>query len=178
MNIIDIVFAVILIFGLVQGLRKGFFVELASLVGLVAGVYGAVHFSYFVGDWLVTKTSWSEQVIKLSAFAITFIIIVILVSMAGKALTKVADFAMLGIVNKILGGVFSLLKYAFILSAVLMFLNAANDKVVLVSQETIEESILYEPVQIIAPTVLPAILNAGIDNTEEASSSYTNSTIK
>ncbi len=169
MNSIDIVFAVILIFGLIQGLRKGLFVELASLVALVAGVYGAVHFSYFVGDWLVQKTSWTEQAIKLSAFAITFIIIVIIVTMAGKALTKIADFAMLGIANKILGGLFSLIKYAFILSAILMFLDAANDRIKLVSQETKEESLLYDPIQVIAPTVLPAILDS--DNIEDTLSS-------
>jgi len=168
-NSIDIVFAVILIFGLIQGLRKGLFVELASLVALVAGVYGAVHFSYFVGDWLVQKTSWTEQAIKLSAFAITFIIIVIIVTMAGKALTKIADFAMLGIANKILGGLFSLIKYAFILSAILMFLDAANDRIKLVSQETKEESLLYDPIQVIAPTVLPAILDS--DNIEDTLSS-------
>jgi len=168
-NSIDIVFAVILIFGLIQGLRKGLFVELASLVALVAGVYGAVHFSYFVGDWLVQKTSWTEQAIKLSAFAITFIIIVIIVTMAGKALTKIADFAMLGIANKILGGLFSLIKYAFILSAILMFLDAANDRIKLVNQETKEESLLYDPIQVIAPTVLPAILDS--DNIEDTLSS-------
>ena len=172
MNIIDIVFAVILIFGLIQGLRKGLFVELASLVALVVGVYGAVHFSYYVGDWLSQRMSWSEQVIKLSAFAITFIIIVIIITMAGKALTKIADFAMLGIANKILGGLFSLIKYAFILSAILMFLHAANDRIGLVSQETMEESILYKPIKTIAPTVLPKILESNVlrDNTPSSES--------
>lgn len=166
MNSIDIVFAVILIFGLIQGLRKGLFVELASLVALVAGVYGAIHFSYFVGNWLVQKTSWSEQAIKLSAFAITFVIIVIIVTMAGKTLTKIADFAMLGIANKILGGLFALIKYAFILSAILMFLEAANDRIRLVSQETMEESLLYDPIRVIAPTVFPAILDSDkLENT-------------
>ncbi len=161
MNAIDIVFGLILIFGLIQGLRKGLFVELASLVALVAGVYGAVHFSYFVGNWLADRWSWNEQTIKLSAFAITFIIIVVLVTLAGKALTKIADFAMLGIVNKILGGLLSLIKYAFILSAVILFLDAANRRIGFVDEDTIESSILYKPIQQLAPIVLPAILNTG-----------------
>lgn len=158
MNTIDIVFGVILILGAIQGLRKGLFVELASLVGLIAGIFGAIYFSYFIGDWLAEKTSWSEQVINLSAFAITFIIIVVAVSMAGKLLTKIADFAMLGIINKIAGAVFAVLKYAFLLSVVIMFLNAANKRIGFISEEAMEESLLFNPVKSFAPMILPSIL--------------------
>ena len=158
MNTIDIVFGIILILGCIQGLRKGLFVELASLVGLVAGVIGAIYFSYFVGDWLVEKTSWSEQAINLAAFAITFVLITVVVSMAGKLLTKIADFAMLGIVNKIAGAIFAVLKFAFLLSVVLMFLDAANKGLEIVSEEDIEASLLYEPVRTLAPAILPSIL--------------------
>ncbi|MEP0263270.1 CvpA family protein [Dokdonia sp.] len=158
MNTIDIVFGIILILGAIQGLRKGLFVELASLVGLIAGIFGAIYFSHFVGDWLVDKTSWSEQIINLSAFAITFIIIVVVVSMAGKLLTKIADFAMLGVINKIAGAAFAVLKYAFLLSVVIMFLNAANERIGFVSEEAMEESLLFNPVRSIAPAILPSIL--------------------
>lgn len=158
MNTIDIVFGIILILGAIQGLRKGLFVELASLVGLIAGIFGAIYFSYFVGDWLAEKTSWSEQMINLSAFAITFVIIVVIVSMAGKLLTKIADFAMLGIINKIAGAIFAVLKYAFLLSVVIMFLNAANDRIGFISEEAMEESLLFNPVKSFAPMILPSIL--------------------
>ncbi|MFT5752091.1 MAG: membrane protein required for colicin V production [Flavobacteriales bacterium] len=158
MNTIDIVFGIILILGFIQGLRKGLFVELASLVGLIAGIIGAIYFSHFVGDWLVEKTSWSEQTINLAAFAITFVIIIVVVSMAGKLLTKIADFAMLGIVNKIAGAVFAVLKFAFLLSVVLMFLDAANKHLDIVSEEDMESSVLYHPVRMLAPAILPSIL--------------------
>lgn len=158
MNTIDIIFGIILILGLIQGLRKGLFVELASLIGLIAGIYGAIHFSYFVGDWLFEKTSWSEQAIQLTAFAVTFIIIVLIVSLAGKLLTKVASFAMLGALNKLLGAVFAVLKYAFLLSVILMFIDAANRQIAFIGNDTKENSILYALVQPIAPALLPSIL--------------------
>ena len=47
MNIIDIVIVVILIFAFVRGFMKGFFVEIASLIALIGGIYGAVYFFYF-----------------------------------------------------------------------------------------------------------------------------------
>lgn len=158
MNTIDIIFGIILILGAIQGFRKGLFVELASFIGLVAGIYGAIHFSFYVGDWLVEKTSWSEQIIKLTAFAITFIIIVLVVSLAGKLLTKVVNFAMLGIVNKILGAAFAVLKYAFLLSVVLMFIDAADRQISIIGDDNKDASILYPLVQPLAPALLPSIL--------------------
>lgn len=163
MNTIDIIFGIILILGFIQGLRKGLFVELASLIGLIAGIYGAIHFSYFVGDWLVEKTAWSEQVIKLTAFAITFIIIVLIVSLAGKLLTKVANFAMLGIINKLLGAVFAVLKFAFLLSVVLMFIDAADRQLSIIGDDNKEDSVLYSLVQPLAPALLPSILQQADD---------------
>lgn len=159
MNTIDIVFGIILILGLIQGFKKGLFVELASLVGLIAAIYGAIHFSHFVADWLVERTSWTERLINLAAFAITFVIIVLVVSLAGKLLTKIADFAMLGIINKIAGAAFAVVKYAFLLSVVIMFLNEANERIGFVSEEAMGESILFSPVKSLAPAILPTILD-------------------
>ncbi len=104
MSVLDIVLAALLIFGLIRGVMKGLFVEVASLIALIAGVYGAIHFSYYAANILVDKVSWDEKYINIVAFAITFVVIVLIISLAGKALTKLADFAALGIINKLLGG--------------------------------------------------------------------------
>ena len=110
MSVIDIVLGALLLFGLIRGFSKGLFVEIASLLALVLGVYGAIHFSFYVSNYLNPQVDWSEQTMNIVAFAITFVIIVIAISLAGKALTKLADFATLGILNKLLGGVFGALK--------------------------------------------------------------------
>jgi len=157
MNTLDIVLGIILIIAFIGGFRKGLFVALASLIGLIAGIFGAVYFSDFAASHLAENFNWSEQTTQLAAFAVTFLVIVILISLAGKALTKIADFAMLGIINKILGGVFTVIKIAFILSVVFMFLNASNF-VSIVSEEQKEESALYEPISSLAPMIMPHIL--------------------
>ena len=55
MGFLDIILAMLLIYGLYKGLKNGFFVEIASLVALIAGLFGAIHFSYIVGDYLSEK---------------------------------------------------------------------------------------------------------------------------
>ncbi|WP_159949960.1 CvpA family protein [Polaribacter septentrionalilitoris] len=158
MNIFDIIIAALLLFGFVRGLMKGLFVEVASLVALVGGVYGAIHFSYFVSNFLKEFVSWNEEYMALVAFAATFVIIILIIALLGKALTKLADFASLGIINKILGGVFGALKIGLILSVVFIFFGKMNDTIPFIEKETLKESILYSPVKQIAPTIFPSII--------------------
>jgi membrane protein required for colicin V production len=158
MNVFDIVLIVFLLYGFIKGLMKGLFIEVASLVALVGGVWGSIHFSYFIGDFLKESVSWSEDKIALAAFAITFVLIIIVVSLLGKFLTKLADLAALGLINKILGGIFGLVKIGLVLSIVLVFFHRINATVSFVDDETLEESILYESVKGIAPAIFPSII--------------------
>ena len=167
MNTFDIIIAALLLFGFVRGLMKGLFVEVASLVALVAGVYGAIHFSYFIGDWLKDSVNWDEKYISLAAFAATFVIIIVAIALLGKLLTKIADFAALGMLNTILGGVFGALKIGLILSVVFIFFGKMNDTIPFVSKESLSESILFHPVKKIAPTIFPSIIK---DEDENSSS--------
>ena len=167
MTVIDIVLGALLLFGLVRGLFKGLFVEVASLLALVLGVYGAIHFSNFAADFLQSRTDWSEKTINITAFAITFVIIVLAISLAGKALTKLADFAALGILNKLLGAVFGVLKVGLILSVILIVFDRMNNTLPFVDEEDLEGSVLYEPVKSIAPILFPSIINTEGSETED-----------
>jgi len=163
MALIDIILAVLLLFGLIRGFMKGLFVEVASLVALIAGVYGAIHFSNFAADLLESKVEWDEKYINIVAFAITFIIIVFAIALAGRALTKLANFAALGILNKLLGGVFGALKIGLILSILLIVFENLNSTITFVDKDEIKQSILYSPVKKLAPFIFPSILNKGKD---------------
>lgn len=167
MGVIDIVLGSLILFGLVRGFMKGLFVEVASLVALVAGVYGAIHFSNFAAEFLQTKTEWNEKTINIVAFATTFVIIVLAIALAGKALTKLADFAALGIINKLLGGLFGALKIALILSVVLNVFDKLNNTITLLDDDTKQDSVLYKPVKSLVPMIFPNLLNLNeTDNSE------------
>lgn len=167
MAVIDIILAVLILFGLIRGFMKGFFVEVASLVALIAGVYGAIHFSNFVAEFLETKVDWDEKYINIIAFAIVFVIIVLVIALAGKALTKLANFAALGILNKLLGGVFGALKIALILSILLIVVDKLNATIAFTDQKDLDESVLYKPVKSLAPMIFPNILDKGKEDTDD-----------
>jgi membrane protein required for colicin V production len=81
------------------------------------------------------------------------------VSLAGKALTKLANFAALGVINKILGALFGGLKIALILSVLLLVFDRFNSTLSVVSEEELEASILYKPVGKLAPKILPRFID-------------------
>ena len=168
MNTFDIIITGLLLFGFVRGLFKGLFLEVASFIALVAGIYGAIHFSYFIKDLLVTKVSWEEKYITLAAFAITFLVIVIVVTLIGKLFTKIADFASLGILNKLLGGVFGALKIGFGLSVILLIFSKLNNKIPLLSVEQQENAVLYEPLKNLAPNIFPEYVKVEEDENEKS----------
>ena len=81
------------------------------------------------------------------------------IALAGKALTKLADFAALGALNKLLGAAFGALKIGLILSVVLIVFDKMNSTIPFADEEDLEASVLYEPVKSLAPTIFPSILN-------------------
>lgn len=164
MHVIDIVLGALILLGLVRGFMRGLFVEVASLVALVAGVYGAIHFSNFVASFIEAKTNWADNTVSIAAFAITFVVIIIAISLAGKALTKLANFAALGILNKLLGGVFGGLKIALILSVVVIVFSKMNSTITFINDEKLKDSILYKPVKSLAPMIFPNIIKSDTED--------------
>lgn len=156
MNTFDIILLIFLGYGFIRGLFKGLFVEVASLLALILGIYGAIHFSEFVGNYLHELLDWNKKYITIASFVITFLAIVIAISLAGKLLTKLADFASLGMLNKIFGGVFGFLKMALIVSVLLIYFNKFNNKVAFVEEATLQESVLYKPIKEMAGIMFPS----------------------
>ncbi|WP_417876720.1 CvpA family protein [Winogradskyella sediminis] len=167
MSIIDIILAALLLFGFIRGLFKGLFVEVASLLALVLGVWGAIHFSGFAAGFLEPKVDWTEKTINIVAFAITFVAIVLAISLAGKALTKLADFAALGIINKLAGGVFGALKIGLILSVLLGVFHKMNNTLPFMEKEDLDQSILYQPIKALAPLIFPSIIKSDAEETTD-----------
>lgn len=158
MSFLDIILGLLIVWGLFNGIRNGLLVELASIIALIAGLYGAIHFSYIVGDYLSTNMEWNWKYLPLIAFLITFGIIIVIVSLVGRLLTKIADFVLLGLLNKIAGGIFGALKVAVLLGALLVFFDGTNERTGIIKEETLEKSVLYTPLKEIGAFVFGRVL--------------------
>jgi len=155
MNWLDIVLAIPMLWFLYKGFRNGLIIELASLAGLVLGIYVALHFSFYVEGYLIDNFEIDEKYLYIISFAITFIIVALLVYLVGKIIHKVISIVALGFLNRLAGGIFGLLKAALVLSVVLYFVNGFDNS--LIKADVKEKSVLYEPVESIVPFIIPRL---------------------
>ena len=100
MNKIDIILLIILGFGLVRGFMRGLIIEMASLLAIVVGIYGAIHFSFFTASLLDKILPAEKQTLEVVAFGITLIALVLGVMLLAKILTKMIKAAELGFLNR------------------------------------------------------------------------------
>lgn len=162
MNYIDIILMVPIIWFVYQGFRKGFIIELASLVALILGIYAALYFSAYAANFLANNIEMDPKYVPVVSFIITFIVIVFLVFSIGKLLEKVINMIALGFVNKMMGGVFGLLKGAVMISIVIMIITHFNAD--FISPEKKTRSMLYTPIEGIAPLLWDSIKNWELDD--------------
>jgi membrane protein required for colicin V production len=148
-NHIDIIFLVPIIWLAYRGFRHGFIIELASLAGLIAGIYAAIYYCGRVEHLLVLFFDMDTRYLPVIAFVIVFIVVVVVVYLLGKILENFVNMIALGFLNKIAGGIFGILKAALFLSIIIIILTHINDR--FISEDRKENSVLYKPISALAP---------------------------
>jgi membrane protein required for colicin V production len=157
MSFLDIILGGFLCYSLYKGIRNGLFVELASLLSLILGIYIAIKFSDVIRNILSGWVHWNPHTIQVIAFILTFIVVVIGIYMLGKFLTSIADFAFLGWINSLGGGFFRVLKTILIISVFLTIFEKINYHNYLAKKETLDKSLFFNPIQKVAGFIFPSI---------------------
>tara|TARA_B100001057_G_scaffold455981_1_gene502952 strand:+ start:3389 stop:3937 length:549 start_codon:yes stop_codon:yes gene_type:complete len=157
MNYLDVILAIPLLWGFYKGISKGIVNELATLIALVAGIYGAVHFADNFHPYLKEHFAIESSFLPIVSFAIAFIGIVIAVKLIGFIIDKIVKAVALGTISRLLGGIFGVLKTAFILSALLLIVNTVDHYLKLIPSEQKKQSVLYKPISNMIPSIIPKV---------------------
>jgi len=163
MNWIDAIIVVLLIISLVRGFINGLVKEVASLAALILGIWGAIRFSAFTAEKLYDYFDMTGRYVGIIAFLITFGIIVVIIHFVGIIADKIVDAASLGLINRVLGIGFGLLKSILLLSVLFVILNAIDARKSFLPKDTIEGSVFYNPISDIAPAIFPIIGEGGFE---------------
>tara|TARA_B110000240_G_C13394977_1_gene408431 strand:- start:459 stop:947 length:489 start_codon:yes stop_codon:yes gene_type:complete len=145
MGYIDIFISIFLLYGFIKGLFKGFISEVASVIGLLSGIFLASKFNDDLSYYLQTFIEWDENYLLFLSFFILLVLTILIFSIAGKLITKLAKLIALGVFNKLLGGVFGVLKNVLVLSVLFFMFNMLNSSLELVDENKLESSIYYNP---------------------------------
>ena len=158
MNSFDYILLIPLLYGLYRGFTKGLIIELASLLALTLGIYGALHFSSFTFEFLSDYVEIKTVYLQLASYGLTFLIIVMVISLTGKALTILIKLVALGFINRMMGAIFGSIKVLLILSVFILFFDRFNKQFGMVKDEVLNASLMYNPIRIQAEQFYPNVL--------------------
>lgn len=147
MNILDLIIAAILFFGAVSGFRKGFFVELATLVAMIAGIYFGLIAMDIAGAIIEPLISKNMLIIKIIVFLIVFGLIAAIIHLTGELFTGLFKVMMLGLVNKIAGMFLGTLKLTLLISVSIVILDFFNLSENLIATDLITNSFFYAQIE-------------------------------
>ena len=112
---------------LIRGWRLGVVKQLISIVGIMAGLVLARMYSGVLGGSLAPHLGDNMAVASGVAFVGIWVVVPLILNLAGELVSTVLDrIIIVGKVNKVLGAAFSLLKYTFLLGALLWALVACK----------------------------------------------------
>lgn len=157
MNYFDIAVLIIGIWAAWRGFSKGFIFEVCTLLALVLGIWGAIHFSDPFGQFIVHLFNTDKKLSPVVAFALTFVAIVLLVHLLGKFIETIINLTALSFVNKLFGALLSIAKVTLIISTLILIANAFSGNTQAIPSSITKDSKLYPVIEPIAPIFLPAL---------------------
>lgn len=136
---LDLFIIVVLAWAGWRGWRAGLIKEVVSAVGFFAGLLIAAVLYETLGEYLAVNGTESNMVTSLIAFFLLWIVVPIMLGMAGNMLTRFLKGMKLGIPNSILGALVGVFKFWVLLCCVLYAMGALH----ILNEERVNESRLY-----------------------------------
>lgn len=143
MNTIDIVLLIPVLFGFLRGLWTGLIQEIAGLIGIIAGIVLGYMFNEKVVHFLNEEFDMSIDTANIVGFILLFVGGFVTVLVLAKLVTKGISMMALGPVNRLLGGLFSGVKYTVLTLVVLAAFNRMNESMNIVAKEKLDASVVY-----------------------------------
>jgi len=157
MTTIDIIILILLGVGVVVGFARGFLKQLASVVGLIAGLLVARALFVMVGEKLAPQIGTSVTVAQIISFVVIWVAIPLILHVVASMLTKALEVVYLGGINRFFGALFGMLVSLLWIGLFIHVLQYIDSENVLIGQTQKEASLLYYPAERVTGLFFPAI---------------------
>ena len=145
MQTIDIIIAVLLVIGLIGGLRDGLVKQAVGFVGIVGGLLIGRSFYLPLGDWLVGALGMAVRPAHITAFVLILIVVPLAFNLMGWVVSKLLHIICLGWANRLLGGVVGMVKYALLAGVIITGVELFDKNDSLISESKKEDSLMFYP---------------------------------
>jgi membrane protein required for colicin V production len=157
---IDLIVIVVLLYAFLKGFSNGLVNELASFLGLLIGAIISYSFSDDLSKIIDDYVEIDGQILNILSFVLLFILTSFLFTIAGKYMTKLIKYISLGTINRLLGGIFSSLKFLIIIVSISMVINYFSEllAIEIIPSDQKNKSTVY-PILISIGDLLLEVLN-------------------
>ncbi|MBR5052492.1 MAG: CvpA family protein [Bacteroidaceae bacterium] len=155
MNILDILLLILLGVGFINGLFSGAIKQVISLVAFMLGFIIACLYYQKLAEVLAGFLSM-PALCKVIAFVLLWVIVPIVVNLVGSLVSSLMNhLPVIGFLNRLLGGVVCMVKYALVLGAFIWFFSSIK----LLKEETMQNSKLCRPLKALPELVYNTLYN-------------------
>ena len=156
-SLFDFLISGIMIWGIYKGYVQGFIIQTIALFVLLAGVFVALKLSVSFYDAVIDKSTVALPNFPVIMFAVIFGFIVFASNYVALLVQKQVMSIPKPITTRILGAFFGGLKYMFIISIMLSFVDRLDNNFEIVTEKEKSRTIFYQPFLNFAPTILPRL---------------------
>ena len=137
--LVDLLFCILILLAIWRGYRQGLILGLFSLLAVFVGLAAAIKLSVLAASYLERSGKISGPWLPVLSFFLVFILVLILVWLAAKAIESSIKLVMLGWLNRLGGILCFIILYTLTFSIFLFY----AEKMKWVGDETINDSRLY-----------------------------------
>ena len=178
LNTLDYIILVLLLIGLITGFAQGVIKQAFGLGGLLGGlVCGALLYKP-AAVFLQDVVDMDDNVAQVVAFIVILILVPVVFSIVGNLLSKLVHIISLGFVDRLLGGLFGVVKFFIVIGLCIQLLEMTGVADKLIRNSEKKESLLYEQARVISDNCLRWTWNKVLPHVEEKDESNGNGTEK
>lgn len=156
MSWFDAVIVITCIISLIRGFISGFVKQIASLLGIIAGLLFAGKVSLKIKPHLHQLTSDTpDHILNILSYIVAFAIILVIFALIGLTIRKMLKLIQLGLIDHVAGSVFCAAKHLIILSILLNIILTFDLNQRIIKPELKENSIFYPHIKSIASYFIP-----------------------
>lgn len=159
MSYLDLFFGVVIAWGAYSGFSKGLIKELASILGVIIGVFLAKNYYPYLDIKLKPIFESEAGFISILSAILIFLLTIMVFKIIAKFLTKFLKIIALGLLNRIIGSVFGIFKTVLLLCILVFIFSNINNVTGIIKAEKLSQSFFYSKIEKINSFIIESNYN-------------------
>lgn len=159
MSYVDLFFGLVLAWGAYSGFSKGLIKELASILGVIIGVFLAKNYYPYLDIKLKPIFESEAGFISILSAILIFLLTIMVFKIIAKFLTKFLKIIALGLLNRIIGSVFGVFKTVLLLCILVFIFSNINNVTGIIKAEKLSQSFFYSKIEKINSFIIESNYN-------------------